>query len=96
MKFGTVSVEETEAMAGKKVFVRTVTLYYTGRVETLTDRWLVLSECAWVTDSGRFNEALATGKLSEVEPYPEGAVWINVGAVVDVSEWTHDLPRTVK
>lgn len=96
MKFGTAPVEETNALEGRKVFVRTVTHHYTGRVESITDRWLVLTECAWIADDGRFSVALATGTLNEVEPFPDGAVWIGVGAVLDLCEWAHDLPRVVK
>ena len=96
MQFGQAPIEETNALVGRSVIVRTVTLYYTGKVESLTDRWLVLTDCAWVPDTGRWSGALRTGKLIEVEPYPDGAVWVNVGAIVDISEWAHPLPREVK
>jgi hypothetical protein len=96
MQFGAAPAEEPSALEGKAVFVRTVTHHYTGRVESITDRWLVLTECAWIADDGRFSVALATGELSEVEPFPDGAVWIGVGAVLDLSEWQHALPRSVK
>lgn len=93
MKFGAAPVEETNAMVGKSVIVRTVTLYYTGRVESLTNRWLVLEDCAWIADTGQWTAALKDGELDQVSPYPDGGVWINVGAVVDISEWNHKLPR---
>lgn len=41
-------------------------------------------------------EALASGSLSEVEPYPDGEVAIPRGCVVDVSRWTLALPREAK
>lgn len=96
MKFGTAPVEEVNALEGQAVFVRTVTHHYTGRVESISDRWLVLTECAWIADDGRFSVALATGTLNEVEPFPDGAVWIGVGTILDLSAWSHDLPRIVK
>lgn len=96
MKFGSTDPAEASALIGTKVFVRTVTMNYTGRVADLTERWLVLEDCAWIADSGRWMQALANGTLSEVEPYPDGAVWVAMGAVLDISEWSHDLPRTQK
>lgn len=96
MKFGAAPVEETLALEGKSVFVRTVTHHYTGRVVSITDRWLVLEDCAWIADDGRFSECLANGTPSEVEPFPDGAVWIGVGAILDLSAWGHPLPRSVK
>jgi hypothetical protein len=82
-------------LTGKNVFVRTVTHYYTGHLAAIEDGWLILGNAAWVVDTGRFGEALATGELSEVEPYP-GACLVAAGAVVDMCEWTHDLPRTAR
>lgn len=51
---------------------------------------------SWIPDTGRFSEGLTSGMLKEVEPYPDGEVLINIGAVIDISEWSHDLPRSVK
>ena len=95
MKFGTAPIEETGALVGRNVIVRTVTYHYTGRVAELTDRWLVLEDAAWVASSGRWGAALADGMLDEVEPYPDGAVWVSLGAVVDIAAWDHALPRAV-
>jgi hypothetical protein len=80
---------------GKNVFIRTVTHYYTGRLEAVEDGFLHLEQAAWVADTGRFGEALAKGTLSEVEPYPSGCA-VSLGAVVDVSIWQHDLPDRVR
>ena len=80
---------------GASVFVRTVTHHYTGRVVAVADGWIELEDAAWIADSGRWAEALATGNLLEVEPFP-GPCLVGVGAVVDVSPWNHQLPRTVK
>lgn len=86
---------ETKFQVGASVFVRAVTFHYVGRIVSVDDRWMVLTDAAWVADSGRFADALNTGELSEVEPYP-GEVAINLGAIVDVSPWLHDLPREQK
>jgi len=82
---------------GNSVYIRTVTYHYTGRIVQLTDAEIVLSDAAWIADSGRFAQAMAQGTLSEVEPYPDGVrVSISRGADVDVSLWLHALPRTQK
>ena len=80
---------------GENVFVRTVTYHYTGKLVRITASDIVLESAAWVADSGRWSEALKTGVLNEVEPFP-GAVIINRAAIVDVSVWNHALPRDVK
>ena len=80
---------------GDAVFVRTVTYHYTGRIAAIYPGEISLAEAAWIADSGRFSVALATGTLSEVEPYPAGVV-ISRGAIVDVSPWAHPLPRSAK
>lgn len=80
---------------GNAVFVRAVTHYYTGRVVELDGDQVVLEDAAWVADTGRFSAALKTGALNEVEPFC-GPVCIGRGAIVDVTDWAHALPREVK
>ncbi len=84
-----------ESYIGKNVFVRTVTHHYTGALAAADEQYLQLDDAAWIADDGRFATALSTGTLSEIEPYP-GTCLLGVGAVLDISEWTHDLPRTQK
>lgn len=82
---------------GNTVFIRTVTLYYTGIIQRVTKEEIVLSEAAWIASTGRWSNALITGKLDEVEPYPNGTlVSVNRGAVIDVCDWTHPAPRSVQ
>lgn len=80
---------------GKAYIIRTVTFHYTGKLKAISDGWLVLSNAAWVADSGRWANALKDGTLGEVEPYVSDVV-INRSAVVDVTSWAHDLPRQQK
>ena len=80
---------------GQSYLIRTVTMYYVGRLENVFEHELVLSSCSWVADTGRYNEALTAGSLSEVEPIP-GTVIVGRGAVVDAVEWVHPLPTAVK
>ena len=80
---------------GNAVIIRTVTLYHTGRIVALTKEEIVLVDAAWIADTGRWHEALKTGKLIEVEPFP-GPVSVNRGAVIDVADWTQALPLDVR
>jgi hypothetical protein len=80
---------------GEKYFIRTVTHYHTGRLVAVTPTELVLEDAAWVADTGRFSDALKTGVLKEVEPFP-GQVIVGRGAVVDACIWKHDLPQEQK
>jgi hypothetical protein len=80
---------------GNSVLIRTVTSYFTGRVVALTESEVILQDAAWVADAGRFSAALTTGSLSEVEPYPS-EVSVGRGAIVDVTTWSHALPRDVR
>lgn len=82
---------------GNTVYIRTVTHHYTGKIVLLTKDEIVLHDASWVADSGRWADALRTGILNEVEPYPDGVlVSVNRGAGCDVSDWKHALPRTQK
>lgn len=80
---------------GKKVFIRTVTHHYTGECVSCNRDWFELKDAAWIADDGRFNQFLKTGSANEVEPF-EDNVRIPVGCVIDVTEWKHALPRSVK
>ena len=81
---------------GQPYFIRTVTHYYTGKVERVCAKEIVLSGAAWIADTGRFHDALKTGKLNEVEPFPGGEVIVGRGAVIDAARWLHDLPTAQK
>lgn len=83
---------------GDAVFIRTATLYYTGRVLTVGAQWIELGEAAWVAWTGRFADAMKSGKFDEVEPYPDEIhPRICVGnAGVEWCNWPHKLPRDQK
>jgi len=83
---------------GNKVLIRTVSYFLTGEIVHMDDKFLLLKDSAWVADTGRFNEALKTGVLNEVEPvYTEDTLAeVSLGAIVDSFTWDHPLPREVK
>ena len=81
---------------GELYFIRTVTHYFTGKLIKVTPMELVLTDAAWIPDTGRWSEALEKGSLNEVEPYPSGEVIVGRGAVIDAVLWQHKAPKTVK
>lgn len=80
---------------GQSYLIRTVTHYLTGKMERVTSKELVLSDAAWIADTGRYHDALRDGKFNEVEPLIGPAI-IGRGAVVDAVEWRHKLPKEQK
>ncbi|MDB4303808.1 hypothetical protein N9934_03360 [Desulfosarcina sp.] len=86
---------ETFLKIGNKYFVRTVTFHQVGLLKATNSKELLLSDASWIADSGRFNECLKTGKFDEVEPFVNDVV-VNRDAIVDITEWDHDLPNVVK
>lgn len=82
-------------LLNKKIFVRTVTYHTVGRFTAHDERFIRLEEASWVADSGRWNEALRTGELDQVEPFNLPPL-IAIDSIVDLVEWEHDLPTEVR
>jgi hypothetical protein len=80
---------------GESYLIRTVTLYYTGRIHAITDSDLVLRDAAWIADTGRFHDALRTGELSEVEPFTSDVI-VSRSGIIDATPWKYQLPREQK
>ena len=80
---------------GENYFIRTVTMYYTGRVKAVNGDVIVLEKAAWIADTGRFYDFLKTGEASEVEPFIDD-VNIPAGSVVDWTKWSHALLESQK
>jgi len=75
---------------GDKLFIRTVTLYYTGEVKDIVGSWIVLKDAAWIADTGRFHDFIKDGKCNEYEGFIND-VKIPMDSVIDITEWRHDL-----
>ena len=86
---------ETPFEIGGKYFIRTVTYFATGKVKAVVGQFLVLDEAAFIADTGRFSNAMATGVLDEIEPV-EVDMFINTNAITDAFVWVHELPREQK
>lgn len=85
----------TSLAVGEQYLIRTVTHYFTGRIVAVTATDVVLEDGAWIADTGRFSDALNSGALNEVEPYP-GRVIVFRSALIDAALWPHKLPRDQK
>ena len=79
---------------GKAYLFRTVTHYHVGRVKEILPDCYVLTDAAWVADTGRFNAALLSKKFSEVEPFPDGCILFR-GGLIDATPWDGELPLKV-
>lgn len=78
------SVQDHPYQLNKNYFIRTVTMAYAGKLVAITDKELVLEQAVWVADTGRFMQALQTGKFGEVEPFPVSErVIVGRGALID-------------
>src|ERR1035437_9842667 len=88
--------EPTPLPVGKNVLIRTVTHYYTGKLIAVGSVFLTLDDAAWIADTGRFSDALASGVMGEVEPFTPGRRFVSIGAIVDIGEWVGTLPLVKK
>lgn len=82
---------------GKDYFIRTVTHYYTGRLEWVGDKEIVLNDACWIADTGRFNEFISGKTVNESEPFVAGyPVIIGRGSIIDMTEKIGGLILLVK
>ena len=80
---------------GKAYLIRTVTHYWTGKVTAIRGGFLVLADCAWIPDTGRFSDIDGPDSLNEIEPARDGA-GISIASIVDFIPWTWPLPTIRK
>ncbi len=93
--FGGASSKTNPYKIGENYLIRTVTMIALGKLESVHDSELVLSSASWVADTGRFYDALKSGKLNEVEPFVNDVI-VGRGSLVDATIWTHSLPKDQK
>lgn len=90
-------VEGTPYRIGQNYLIRTVTMIYTGKLEEVYDKELVLSSAAWIADTGRWANAVKDGSFKEVEPYPvDSYILVNRDVILDCSPITFELPKIQK
>lgn len=73
---------------GKMVMLRTVTLYYIGRVKAIDGMGVLLEDAAWVADQGTMNDCLRTGQVKEWDTFDE-PVYVALAPMVDCIAWKH-------
>lgn len=81
---------------GRAYLIRTVTMYWLGRVTAVVGDFLVLESAAWVADTGRYSKAVDGDSLQEVESMGDSPVFVGIGAIVDAKEWTSSVKVTTK
>ena len=82
---------------GKNYILRTVTMIYTGKLIAVYPQELVLVDAAWIPETDRYMDFVATGKVKECEPYPDGRhVPIGRGGLMDAVVLEAPLPRSQK
>lgn len=93
--FGAKTEKGSPFKIGEQYLIRTVTMIVLGKLDKVFDGELVMSSASWVADTGRFYDALKTGKLNEVEPFTDDVI-VGRGSIIDATVWAHKLPREQK
>ena len=79
---------------GKDYVIRTVTMVYLGEIKSEGSDHIVLTDCAWIPDTSRWNEFLDGKKPNEMEPYKNDVI-VYKGAILDATEVTKKIKREV-
>jgi hypothetical protein len=79
---------------GGTYFIRTVTHHFTGVLIKVSQQELVIKDAAWIADDGRLGDTIKNGDFSEIEPFPDGAVIIGRGSLIDARRVTFAAPRS--
>ena len=88
---------ETAYKLGQSYLFRTVTHYWVGKIVSIYENEVVLENASWVADTGRFSECLSSGFPENAEYETAiGKTIVHRAAIVDASEWKHELPKTSK
>lgn len=78
--------QKTPFEIGKNYLIRTVTMTQSGKVKEIYPQFLVLSDAAWIADTGRFSASLEDQELfNEVEPFKNDCI-VGIGSIVDATE----------
>ena len=87
------NIEAFEDFVGQDIFVRTVTMAYTGHVEWIKGNFMKLSTATWVADTGRFSDFVRKGKPTEAVEYePMGTTVLNIQTFMDITLLQMELP----
>lgn len=79
---------------GKDLVIRTVTMIYLGEIKSETSDAIILTDCAWIPDTSRWNEFLNGKKPNEMEPYQNDVI-VYKSAILDATELSKKIKREV-
>ena len=91
----TQSTESTFWQIGKSYFMRTVTMSLVGELKEINSDEILLKNCSWIADTGRFHDALRDGNFDEIEPFIMD-VMVNRRSLIDCTRWMFALPSEQK
>lgn len=81
---------------GTNYLIRTVTMIYTGKLEKVYEKELLISCACWIPETNRWMQSVEKCEFKEVEPYPKDErVIIGRGAILDMVR-IRVLPTTQK
>jgi len=84
---------------GKNIYIATVTHHYVGKLISIGEKELVITNACWVADDGRFHKFME-GKIDdnvEFEPFPKNLnVMVGRGSVIVACKWDYPLPNKAK
>jgi hypothetical protein len=80
---------------GKSYFMRTVTMSLVGELKEINADEILLKNCSWIADTGRFHDALRDGSFDEIEPFMNDVI-VNRRSLIDCTRWMHALPSVQK
>lgn len=89
--------EENIFEIGSNYMVQTVTDYFIGKLEKVTNAEIILSNCSWIPDTGIYSDALRNGIFEEVEPMPDE--FMNIifkSSIVNAYKVNFKIPREKK
>ena len=79
---------------GVDYVVRTVTMVYLGEIKEETDTYIILTDCAWIPDTSRWNEFLNGEKPQEMEPYQNDVI-VYKTAMLDATKMSKKIKREI-
>ena len=74
-------------LISKLVVVQTVTNFYSGKLESIEDGFMLISSAAWIADTGRATDFYANPKETarEVEVFSQN-IYVALGSIVSAYE----------
>jgi hypothetical protein len=88
------SSDDSHWIVGKSYLIRTVTMIQVGNLEKVTDKEIVLSNAAWIADTGRFSESIISGDFDEVEMFSSShCVIVNRSSLIDAQQVGFDIQK---